>query len=153
MALLNYKEALMEEYIKNYNNTPITYSKLHSLNTFTIDKRLHIIPDDPTFAMYQPEIDELKYEFTMNDAQIRRYEQNPKLLSFDLYGTTELWWMILEANDIYSSSEMTMNPVVVFDSGILRILEAVQNLERKTINANLEAVRKEITKNVIPAPK
>lgn len=149
MALLNYKESLIPDFIKNYDNTPVTYNTLHTQDTFQIGEKLHVITDDPVYAMYEPEFEDLKYEFEMSDAQYRRYAQNPKVLSFDLYGTTELWWMILEANEIYSASEMLMNPVIVFEPSVLRYLETILNVEKKSIDANREEVRKILTSKII----
>ena len=37
---------------------------------------------------------------TLNDDEIRKYRYNPKMLSFDLYGTTRLYYVILLMNDL-----------------------------------------------------
>ena len=69
----------------------------------------------------------------------RRYNFNPKLLSFDLYQTTELWSLILNANEMVSISQFDLNKISnlkVYDGSILRIIERIIDTSQSFINDN-----------------
>ena len=47
--------------------------------------------------------------------EISLYKFKPKKLSYDLYGTTEIWCALLELNNVYSIIDFTMEKPKVFD--------------------------------------
>lgn len=50
----------------------------------------------------------------VNEDEVRKYRNNPKALSKELYGTTEFWWLLLQANEMHSATEFTKRRIRVF---------------------------------------
>lgn len=86
----------------------------------------------------------LKYEDIINgcgilieltDAELNNYKYNPKKLSFDLYGTTELYYILLMLNDMYSVTQFNKKKIYIFDktkNGILdRIYQQIRDIKNK----------------------
>ena len=57
-----------------------------------------IVNGDIISDKYAAELEENKRTITLNTKEYYKYRYNPKLLSYDVYGTTELWFFILMAN-------------------------------------------------------
>ena len=53
-----------------------------------------------TLSDFIYELKQMSIKVTLNDDEIRKYRYNPKMLSFDLYGTTRLYYVILLMNDL-----------------------------------------------------
>lgn len=53
-----------------------------------------------------------------------KYHQRPDLLSYDLYGTTELWWVFAVRN-----VDILIDPIYDFNAGITIIVPTVESLE------------------------
>ena len=51
----------------------------------------------------------------MTPPEVSLYRFKPKKLSYDLYGTTELWDALLELNQMYSIIEFDREKYKVFD--------------------------------------
>jgi len=54
-----------------------------------------------------------------------QYKHRPDLLSYDLYGTTKLWWVFLQRN-----MDILRDPIYDFEPGISIYLPKKSNLER-----------------------
>lgn len=59
-------------------------------------------------------LDECKIKVSLTDAQYRKYRCNAHRLAHDLYGQTELWFLILHANEMYSEMEMTSKDLYIY---------------------------------------
>ena len=53
------------------------------------------------------------------EAQFNKYQYKPKLLSQDLYGTTELWSSLLQLNGMISVLEFNKQYLKVYDPNII----------------------------------
>ena len=69
---------------------------------------------------------------------------NPKLLSYDVYGTTELWFFILMANEIYTITEFDLRKVKMFDAAIISKLNRMLELDKEFLEINSMEVMNEI---------
>jgi hypothetical protein len=72
----------------------------------------------------------------LSEDEYAEYRMNPKLLSYKLYGTTELWSMILSINNLTSAAEFTLKKINVFTSEIFNLLNEILILEEKKLNKN-----------------
>ena len=52
---------------------------------------------------------------TFSSEDYRKYRYNPWRLSNDLYGTTELWFMILHLNEMYSANEFDKRSIKIYN--------------------------------------
>jgi hypothetical protein len=84
-----------------------------------------IILENSVEVDFEPEVFEL-------------YKFKPKLLSLKLYGTTDLWHLILWLNDMVSVSEFTRKKVILFDPDAMQVLNRIVEKERKAILSNHE---------------
>lgn len=78
---------------------------------------------------------------TLTDDQMRRYRYNPKLLCFDLYGTVELWGLLLKVNNMTSATEFTKSKIKIFTSEIFSVLNDIFVLEDHNITENKEMLK------------
>ena len=53
-----------------------------------------------TLSDFIYELKQMSIKVALTDEEIRKYRYNPKMLSFDLYGTTRLYYVILLMNDL-----------------------------------------------------
>lgn len=145
MAVLTYKEARITDYIRDYKNTPVTQEKIQLKDWNEIDGKISILGNEPLILKYETELNDYLVDYKLNERQYQKYQFNPKLLSYDYYGTTEMWSLILHANEIFSACELTMNPVKMYSPQVFELLKTILNLEKPFINENEEDIRKIIT--------
>lgn len=56
-------------------------------------------------------------EFT--DEEFLKYRCNPWYVSDDLYGTTQLWFLLLHLNEMYSATEFTKRSIKIYDPDLI----------------------------------
>lgn len=139
------KEYTIEEFIKEYKDQPITFKSLFFKEVDKIqgrDKKL-ILLSDSILLKYSKDLESTIIKLQLSDREENKYFYNPKFLSHDLYGTTELWYLLLKINELYSTSQFSLNPLNVFNSSILSKIDTIMNLERPFIDENEELLYKE----------
>ena len=72
----------------------------------------------------------------MSDKKLNRYRYRPKLLSYDLYGTTDLWHLILWINNMYSVTQFNESSIYIFNPDKLNLLVRIINNETEDIIDN-----------------
>jgi len=160
--MLTFKEYTVEEYIADYRDTDVTLDKLfyravHSYDTedsyvmnetCILDEYWEDLIGDVTRNVTGDERN--LYEgysvLTLSDKEVSKYKFNPKGLSYDLYGTTELWWLILRLNELYSATEFSIESkkVKLFSIGVLDKISEILNREEDRININQDEVNQGI---------
>ena len=89
-------------------------------------------------------IDEIKdnycLQITLNKDQMSKYKYRPKLLCYDIYGSTELYFLILLINDMSSCKQFTKNVLYLpTQSNMKEISTAVFNANKDDIkNYNIK---------------
>lgn len=74
---------------------------------------------------------------TFTPEEYRKYRFNPWRLSNDLYGTTELWFMILHINEMYSANEFDKRVIKIYDKDmLLNKLNEIVNVYNESLDAN-----------------
>lgn len=58
----------------------------------------------------------------IDEKDVNKYRNNPKALSYELYGTTEYWWLLLQCNEMRSASEFTKRHIRVVTKKALKEL-------------------------------
>lgn len=56
---------------------------------------------------YMYELNKLAQVFELSDKEIEKYSYKPKLMCADIYGTTELYYLILKLNNMRGPNEFT----------------------------------------------
>ena len=81
---------------------------------------------------------------TLSDLDYKKYRFKPKLLSKDLYGTTELHYMLLRLNYVYSVINFDFTEIRVFTADIKQLLNEIMVMESEDYIDNEVAVLKKI---------
>ena len=71
-------------------------------------------------------------KMTFTPEEYRKYRFNPWRLSDDLYGTTELWFMLLHINEMFSANEFNLMTVKIYDA------EELLNRLGEIVNVNAD---------------
>lgn len=100
-----------------------------------------------TYNVISDYIDELTSEeyarlVVLNPTQMLRYRYRPKLLAFDVYGNTELFFIIMTMNDMYSFKQFIKNRLLLptqdgMDTIITRLNSANKDAIKKYNNSSL----------------
>ncbi len=125
------KTSTLEEFIALSSKTLISY-----INLSFVEK----IGDEREFAIwnvlsdYERELKAISVEVELNDTQYRRYVYNPKVLAHDIYGSTELFFIVLAANGICTAKE--------FNSRKIKLLRAdeLEEFIQMVYNANKQDI-------------
>ena len=118
-----YEEAYMDGYIKEGEN--LIFSR--SANIFKTRTGDVITPQQSIVCRYYDSLKSYITTLTFETAeQKKRYRFNPKFLSYDLYGTPELWADLLYINNMTSVAEFKKDTVKVFTSDILNALVEIK---------------------------
>lgn len=73
----------------------------------------------------------------LSEQEKRKYYYNPDLLSYDLYGTTELDFIIMIMNGVISSNEFTIPTLLLIPkSELVDLLSRIYNAEQNYIIIN-----------------
>ena len=109
------------------------------------DKMKHkVVVNESSIAdKYANELEENKRIVQLTTKEYYKYRYNPKLLSYDIYGTTELWFFILMANELYSVSEFDLRKVILFDTAIITKLNRMLEMDAEFLEINSMEVKQE----------
>ena len=107
--------ATIQELIDSVNDMEISYRNLHT-NVYIKNKDDIIkIPYKSIIREYLPYLQSSVVELKLSPEEVSKYRFKPKKLSYDLYGTTELWSALLELNQLYSIIEFNKEVYKVFE--------------------------------------
>lgn len=101
------------EQINDAEKWEISYRTLHpsAILKDEFSSRNIEIPFSSLTNKYRHFLSKIVRTTTLDEKLQARYKQRPKLVSYDLYGTTELWNDILILNNCFSTIEF--NPVTI----------------------------------------
>ena len=138
-------ESTIREYIAQYNSEEVIPSEFFLKQVFSIDNDKKIILNFTNLVIkYMPEIKDLKIKVALTEAEYSKYRFNPKVLSYDLYGTTELWFLILEANELHSITQFDSRTIYLFRGDIIEKMLRILNLEIDVKNYNEQEISSQI---------
>jgi hypothetical protein len=125
--------ATITELIENAKELQISYRTLHGSACIRNSKGRTIkIPYGSLTTKYRDFLETIAYTFELSELDQIKYRYKPKLLSYDLYKTPELWAAILEINNMKSIIEFKPTEIKVFDpSRISDMLNEILILEGK----------------------
>ncbi len=131
------KEFTINEFIKEYNQETISYGTLHLKEIFEKeDGSLNVLSSESILNKYDEELKNAIVTLTLTDIEFSKFQYNPKFLSFELYETTELWFLILHANGLFYASQLNSNSIKVYNANITTIIDRILNLEKSIIDLN-----------------
>ena len=133
------------DYVRAYETEPITYSNFYLAQVLTgNNNRKMLVNFNSIVVKYMPELKKMIEKVTLSPEDYAKYRFNPKLMSFDLYGTTELWFLLLDINELHSVSEFDLRTLYIFQSDIVDKLSRVINLEQGVRDYNEEVISQDL---------
>lgn len=82
------------------------------------DTNIFRIPTNDFFLKYKDELEPIKQMYQIPDTMFYK----PKMVSYEIYGTTELWLAILRANNMRNTSEFHYPYIKVYNPDSLKNL-------------------------------
>lgn len=123
----------IEQFIQSNSNNSISYEKLSLIEKMD---NIHTI----TYNLlndYKDELDDLLVTINLSDEEFSRYAYKPKLLSYDIYGSTELYFIILFVNNLCNVKEFNNRKIkMIARDDLYNVLSAIYNAESDMIRRN-----------------
>ena len=90
---------------------------------------------------YEEEFKNLSEIVEMSDSEYNKYKYKPKLLAYDLYGSTELFFVILFINGMYSIKDFDKRVIkLIKKDAMSALLASIYNAEQNYISSNRSSI-------------
>ena len=90
---------------------------------------------------YADELKKLSKIVVMTDEEYNKYKYKPKLLAYDLYGSTELYFVILFINGTCNVKDFDKRRInLIHKSTMTELLQSIYNAESNYITSNRAAI-------------
>ena len=128
----------LDNFIQEYGAEDLRVDAFHLKEVFFNPGMRHkiVVNGDNISDKYASELEENKRTITLSTKEYYKYRYNPKLLSYDIYGTTELWFFILMANELYSITEFDLRKLVLYDASIISKFNKMLELDQEFLEIN-----------------
>lgn len=121
----------VQQFINSNNGITLSYDSFCFLNRINDNQKIisfNVLND------YVDEISQMAVVVELDDTEYIKYKYKPKLLSYDVYGDTELYFIILYLNNIYSVKDFDFKKIKLLKKETLEfILSSIYNVEKKYI--------------------
>lgn len=144
----------LNDYIENYKNMANRESSV-SYNEWLYDNELiddndilnvnldYIkVLEENIIDKHSYFLDKYVYVVKLTDEQYRKYRCNTHRLSYDIFGTTALWYLILNLNEMYSESEFNVTRFKMYKPDVVQHLSEIRIVENNMLNKNRAATNK-----------
>lgn len=129
--------------LEEFVSTGKTSSTITYYTTSILDgsNGIHFSIDNVVFD-YMEELKQLREPVRLTTLQHNYYKYDGVyLLSYDLYGTRDLAYLIMALNGIYAPKDFNMNPLyLIGPSKLSSMLNAIYNAEKEYLNINRSKV-------------
>lgn len=124
----------IQDFISIGSSVDITNYKTSILERIgNIEYPVHNILND-----YLDELNQLAVTVTLTDAEFKRFQFEPKLLSYHIYGYTDFYFILMILNNICDVKDFNFRRVKVLKKQDLNIINRIINAESKLLGANRE---------------
>lgn len=111
--------------------------KYENLTLYDKSSEGNVIPSYNILNDYIDELKELCQNTLMSNEEFARFKYKPKLLSYEVYGSQELYFIILMLNGIPSIKEFNKPRLKMLSPKILNdVLSYIYNSQKNIINKN-----------------
>lgn len=125
----------LEEFVDSATSSSLSY------HTFCLIENIEMpdgmIMEAPVFTVINDYLEELKEQcvtIKLTEDQYQQYKHKPKLLSYYLYGTTELDFLILKLNECFHPYEFERYDIkLVSRQNLMTILTDIKSSEMSNI--------------------
>lgn len=90
---------------------------------------------------YEEEFKTLSLTVDLTDEEYHKYRLKPKLLAYDIYGSTEIYFVILFINGMYNIKDFDRKTIkLIRKDHMIQLLEAIYNAEQNYLLTNRSSV-------------
>lgn len=129
----------IEQFIACKSDTEINYNNLSFRDSIEY-KYMEEFIYYPTYNILSDYVDEIRDEYclkvSLSDDDMYKYKYRPKLLCHKIYGNTELAFILLIINDMYSVKQFTKSEIYMPTKPNMSLLC------KYLMNSNLSAIKK-----------
>lgn len=130
MSISPEKTYTLEQFIKS---KPLSEMSYDLLSIFQKIDDIYIITynilDD-----YRKEILSITKNVELNEDEFEKYEQSPQILAYDVYGSTELFFIILYINKMYDIKQFKKKNIkLIYPDALSKILSQIYKSEENTL--------------------
>lgn len=127
------KTCTIEDFINCYNTKNISYESMSLFQNFEYGTMISY----NIFNDYIEELNDLCVTVTLSEEEYNRYLYRPKLLAYDIYGSTELFFIVLLMNNICNVKEFDFKKVKLLRvSDLESFISSVYNAEKQILELN-----------------
>ena len=138
-----HKTATLEEFVESKTSSFTSYQAFSLVEI--INDKTSVPIEFPAYSVLNDYFDEIKaltVDIELSDVEYLKYRYRPKLLSFDLYGNTELGFLILMINDIFSIRDFNLRKLkLIPKTSLSTLLTNIKSAESKFIENYNTAAR------------
>ncbi len=136
----------IEDFVREYSVESIRMDTVFLRQVFWERGMQHklVVTESALIDKYLAEIEEHKVAIKLSTEEYYKYRFNPKRMSFDVYGTTELGFLIMAANELYSIIDFDLRVVKAYTTAILPKIDRMLSLEHEFKVINDDEVRAEL---------
>lgn len=140
----------IREYCSKYRNLDVSYDQLQlkEVNTLSSGEDV-ILPLEPITLKYKQDLQDIVMEKTLTPNEEYKYFYNPQVLSYDLYGSTQYWHLLLEINEMSSAIEFCRTKIKVYNGSLPAVINAILAAEEKLLKLNTSEINKSISTTTI----
>ena len=136
----------IEDFVQEYDVETIRMDTVFLRQVFWEKGMEHklVVAESALIDKYLEEIEQHKTAITLSTTEYYKYRCNPKLMAYDVYGTTELWFLLMAANELYSVMDFDLRVVKAYRTDILQKIDRMLSLEHEFKTINDDEVRAEL---------
>lgn len=125
----------LEDFVLAKTSSINSYHSFSLVDLISIDSGINIaFPVFNVLNDYFDEIREKRVDVELSDVEYIKYRYKPKLLAYDIYGNTELAFLILEMNDIFNIHDFDLRNIkLVRKATLVDMLTNIKSSETKFI--------------------
>ena len=124
------RTATIEEFIDMGDTDDITYANFSILVKCIGENSIVQYAQDNIIYDYLPELNERTVTLTMTDNEFIKYRYKPKLLAYDLYGSTEVYFVIMALNGMCNIKDFNKKKLkLLYKSDLLELLNEIYGAE------------------------
>lgn len=135
----------VEDFIALGISDEMTYSNF-SVLAKCIDESSILYAQDNVIYDYLEELKSSCVTIELTDEDAIRYRYNPKRLSYQIYGSTELYFIILALNGMCSFKDFNKKHIkVLYKRDLQSLLTQIYNAEAEFLSKNRNHIKKQET--------
>lgn len=103
----------IDQFINDGNQATITLKNFYSTKLISTIGKDHVyrVPWDDFFIKYKTQLDKIVAFYNVPESSFYK----PKLVSYELYGTTELWLGLLRLNNMKDTTDFHMPIIKIYN--------------------------------------